>query len=263
MSPIQEFAAFDGKTYAAATRRVYLAAAKKALKLVAQDTAETLSHEELRDLLRENMAQKRLPKALKVGPFLAFLESKIPRIPVETPSYEPIRNWVLERIEDETKSGGRNSIQKRRDLAMLAGLCASPGRGSPRHWPKKALTVTRQGGGYTVKLWDRTVTTPGLVLALLYWDTWRQRLDRPDQSRIYRKDWAYSDLLFPDSRGGVMKKWAMHDALKRLAIKGEDRVVRLTPELVRQAFLKIAAPPETKGKPLELGGRRGGGDSLI
>jgi hypothetical protein len=263
MNPIQEFAGFNGKAYAAATRRVYLAAAKKALKLLGQDLAEAVSHEELRDLIRENLAQKRLPKSLKIGPFLAFLESKIPQMPVEIPTYEPIRNWVLERIEDETKSRGRTSIQQRRDLAMLAGLCASPQRGSPRHWPKKALTVCRQGGGYTVKLWDRTVPTPCLALALLYWNTWRQRLDRPDQSRIYRKDWAHSDLLFPDSRGGVMKKWAMHDALKRLAIKGEDRVVRLTPELVRQAFLKIAAPPETKGKPLELGGRRGGGDSLI
>ena len=242
MNPIQEFAAFDGEAYAAATRRVYLAAAKKALKILGKDSAQAVSYEEVLDLLRESLAQKRLPKSLKIGPFLAFLESKIPRIPVEIPSYELIRNWVLERIEDETKSGGRTSIQKRRDLAMLASLCASPQKGSPRHWPKKALTVTRQGGRYTVKLWDRTVTTPGLALTLLYWDTWRQRLDRPDQSRIYRKDWAYSDLLFPDSRGGVMKKWAMQDALRRLAIKGEERVVRLTPELVRQAFLQTAAP---------------------
>jgi hypothetical protein len=242
MNPIQEFAAFNGKAYAASTRRVYLAAAKKALKLLGQDSAEAVSHEELRDLLRENLARKRLLQSLKIGPFLAFLESKIPQIPVETPSYEPIRNWVLERIEDETKISGRTSIQKRRDLAMVAGLCASPRRGSPRHWPKKALTVTRQGGEYSVKLWDRTVTTSGLALALLYWNTWRQRLDRPDQSRIYRKDWACSDLLFPDSRGGVMKKWAMHDALRRLAINGEEWVVRLTPELVRQAFLQTAAP---------------------
>jgi hypothetical protein len=244
MDPIQEFAAFKGKAYAAATRRVYLAAAKKALKLLGQDLHEAVSYEELRDLLRENVAQKRLPKSLKIGPFLAFLESEIPQIASEIRSYERIRNWILERIEDETKSGGRTSIQKRRDLAMLAGLCASPQTGSPRHWPKKALTVTSQGGGYTVKLWDRTVTTPCLALALLYWNTWRQRLDRPDQSRIYRKDWAYSDLLFPDSRGRVMKKWAMHDALRRLAIKGEERVVRLTPELVRQAFLQTAAPPD-------------------
>lgn len=243
MNPIQEFAAFHGNAYAAATRRVYLAAAKKALKLLGRDPAEAVSHEELRDLFRENLTQKRLPKSLRIGPFLAFLESKNPQIPVELP-YEVIRNWVLERIENETKSGGRTSIQKRRDLAMLAGLCASPRRGSPRHWPKKALTVSRQGGVYTVKLWDRTVTTPGLALALLYWDTWRQRLDRPDQSRIYRKDWAYSDLLFPDSKGRVMKKWAMHDALRRLAINGQNTVVRLTPELVRQAFLQTAAPPD-------------------
>jgi hypothetical protein len=34
MNPIEEFAAFEGKVYAATTRRVYLSAAKKALKII-------------------------------------------------------------------------------------------------------------------------------------------------------------------------------------------------------------------------------------
>jgi hypothetical protein len=27
-----------------------------------------------------------------------------------------------------------------------------------------------------------------------YWHSWRERLDRPGQSRLHRKEWAYSDL---------------------------------------------------------------------
>jgi hypothetical protein len=33
MNPFKEFAAFEGKVYAATTKRVYLSAAKKALKI--------------------------------------------------------------------------------------------------------------------------------------------------------------------------------------------------------------------------------------
>ena len=59
MNPIDEFAAFEGKVYAATTQRVYLSAAKKALKIVGK-TAETCgSYEELLALLRENLAQKK------------------------------------------------------------------------------------------------------------------------------------------------------------------------------------------------------------
>jgi site-specific recombinase XerD len=75
-------------------------------------------------------------------------------------------------------------------------------------------------------------------LALLYWHTWRERLDRPEQSRIYRKAWAYSDLLFPNSKGEALTKYAMRNAVSRLSVRGEARI-RLTPGMVRQAFLQL------------------------
>ena len=80
--------------------------------------------------------------------------------------------------------------------------------------------------------------TPALALALLYWHTWRERLDRPEQSRMHRKAWAYSDLLFPNSRGESLKKQVVHDALLRLGKQPEEGP-RLTPELIRQAFLRL------------------------
>ena len=240
MNPIEEFAAFEGKVYAETTRRVYLSAAKKTLKIVGRTPENCGSYEELLALLRENLAQKRLPKALRIAPFLSFLDSKIPKEPQDIPDYGPIRAWVIDRIEKGTKATRKALHFIRRDLAMLACLCVAPEKGSPRSWPKGALAVARKGGGFEVKLWDKPVDTPGLALALLYWHTWRERLDRPEQSRLHRKAWAYSDLLFPNSRGETLTKHAMRNALSRLGVRAEGGV-RLTPELVRKAFLQLEA----------------------
>jgi hypothetical protein len=199
MSPIKEFAAFEGKVYAATTRRVYLSAAKKALTIVGKTPENCGSYQELLASLRENLPQKHLPKGLRIAPFLRFLDSKIPKKPENIPDYGPIRAWVIDHI-----------------------------------------AIARKGGGFEVKLWDKPVEAPGLALALLYWHTWRERLDRPEQSRLHRKGWAYSDLLFPNSKGEVLGRQAIHDALSRLSVQGEGGV-RLTPELIRQAFLQLKA----------------------
>jgi hypothetical protein len=78
MNPFKEFAAFEGKLYAASTRRVYLSAVKKALKIAGKTPDDCGSYEELLALLRETQAKQKLPKALKIGPFVSFLDSKIP-----------------------------------------------------------------------------------------------------------------------------------------------------------------------------------------
>src|SRR5208282_1571113 len=240
MNPIKEFAAFQGKTYAATTRRVYLNAAKKALKIAGKTPENCGSYEELLALLRENRSQKKFPKTLRIAPFLSFLDSKIPKTSADIPDYGPLRAWVIDRVDKETRTTRKALHFIRRDLAMLACLCVAPEKGSPRRWPKTSLTVARKGGGFEVKLWDKPVDTPGLALALLYWHTWRERLDRPEQSRLHRKGWAYSDLLFPNSKGEVLGRQAIHDALSRLSVQGEGGV-RLTPELIRQAFLQLKA----------------------
>ena len=68
-------------------------------------------------------------------------------------------------------------------------------------------------------------------MTLLYWHSWRRRLDRLEQSRLHRKDWADSQLLFPNSQCEALKKQGLHDALSRLDV----------PELVRKAFLQLKA----------------------
>jgi len=240
MNPLEDFAGFEGKVYAATTRRVYLSAAKKAFKIIGKTPENCGSYQELLASLRENLAQKKLPKALRIGPLLSFLDSKLPKKPEDIPDYGPIRAWVIDQIVKETRETRKALHFIRRDLAMLACLCVAPEKGSPRSWPKGALAVVRKAGGFEVKLWDKPVDTPGLALALLYWHTWRERLDRPEQSRLHRKAWACSDLLFPNSKGEVLGKQSMHDALSRLSVQSEGPV-RLTPELIRQAFLQLKA----------------------
>jgi len=78
MNPLEEFAGFEGKVYAATTRRVYLSAAKKAFKIIGKTPENCGSYQELLASLRENLAQKKLPKALRIGPLLSFLDSKLP-----------------------------------------------------------------------------------------------------------------------------------------------------------------------------------------
>jgi hypothetical protein len=228
--------------FASPTRRLYVSAMRKALALVAEKAPDCESCERLLSVLRSERQEKRLPKGLRITPFLRFLESKKgsaskegERSPAEL---EVLRAWVVDRIEEETKVGNP-SIYLRRDLGMLAGLCVAPEKGSPRKWPKSALTTINGSQAVTARLWGKIVEPEALALPLLYWHSWRERLDRPEQSRLYRKSWAYSEYLFPNSKGEPLQKQALHNALARLTVPGEDRV-RLTPEEIREAFLIVS-----------------------
>jgi len=239
MDPIEEFEAFEGKAYSESTRRVYLSAAKKALRLLRIAPDKCGSYEELSCLLHQALADGTLPKTLRIGAFLSFLESKNPGVRVEEPDYGPVRTWILDRIERETKAVREASHYVRRDLALLACLCLAPDEGAPRRWPKSALTVAREKGGrFMVKLWGKEVEGGGLAVTLLYWHTWRERLDRPEQRRMYRKAWAYSDLLFPASNGGPLTKHALRNALLRLTAGG-DGPAGVTPGMIRRAFIQL------------------------
>ena len=78
MNPIKKFAAFEDRNYAASTRRVYVSAAKKALKLIGKTPEDCESYEELLELLH-GIGQKKLPTSLRIASFLSFLDSKIPK----------------------------------------------------------------------------------------------------------------------------------------------------------------------------------------
>src|SRR3984893_13901124 len=90
------------------------------------------------------------------------------------------------------------SIVSRRDLGLIAAICAAPARGTPRKWPQNCLTIAET----EVVLWDVAIQEPCFALALRFWHVWRERLARPDQRRLYRKSlqWSQSRLLFPGPR---------------------------------------------------------------
>jgi hypothetical protein len=239
MNAPDEFAALCLSRFNTSTQRVYVSAMKKALRIINKKPSECHSYDELLSLLKTQQAASKVFKGLRLRPFLRFLESRIPGLPEPREKSDEenrtLRVWVVDRIEEETKVGNP-SIYLRRDLAMLAGLCLAPEKGSPRKWPKSALTPVNGSQAVTVCLWGKLVEVEALALPLLYWHAWRERLDRPEQSRLYRKNWAYSEYLFPNSKGEPLKKQALHNALARLSVPGEGRI-GLTPEEIREAFL--------------------------
>ena len=213
---VRDFAAFKGKEYASSSRRVYVAAAKKALKFLGDTARQCTSGDDLLALLAERRAMGEIPPTLRLTPFLEFVQSGTAgAIKVDL---GPIRAWIIASVHKDTKTPTQTSYLIRRDLAMVSGLCLAPEKKSPRHWPRSALAVTKLGSGrFRISLWDQEVAQEGLGLPLLYWHFWRERLARPEQSRLQRKEkWAFSDLLFPNSQGRELQRQVLHDALSRM-----------------------------------------------
>jgi hypothetical protein len=104
MNPIKEFAAFHGNISSASTRRVYVSAAKKEVNIQGSTPDNCGSYEELLSSWREKLLRKKIPKALRIAPFLGFLKSKTSEISVERPDYEPIRICMVDRIGKQTKA---------------------------------------------------------------------------------------------------------------------------------------------------------------
>ena len=128
------------------------------------------------------------------------------------------------------------SIASRRDLGLIAALCAAPARGSPRKWPENCLKIADT----EVLLWDAPIKAPCFAISLRFWHAWRERLARPDQRRLYRKSlqWSQSQLLFPGPNGAPLGRAALHNALRRLNAAGErSSIGPITPEKIRVAFL--------------------------
>jgi hypothetical protein len=140
-------------------------------------------------------------------------------------------------VAKQMRSVKNPSIATRRDMALIAALCAAPARGSPRKWPESCLTIV----GNEVLLWDAPIREPCFALALRFWRAWRERLARPDQRRLYRKSlrWSQSRFLFPGPHGALLGRAALHNALRRLDLAGEPGSIGpITPEKIRVAFLR-------------------------
>jgi hypothetical protein len=228
-----------------ATRRVYVAAAKRAIRSAHLELWQCPSTGELLASLGEFPTEKKA----RISPFLNFLflgNGELEEL-VSDEDSAALQNWVIQRLAKQMRSEKNPSITTRRDLGLIAALCAAPGRGTPRKWPENSLKIE----GREVLLWDAAIEEPCFAVSLRFWHTWRERLARPDQRRLYRKslNWSQSRLLFPGPNGAPLSRAALHNALRRLNAGGErNSSWPITPEKIRAAFL-LRDPLSSEGDP--------------
>jgi hypothetical protein len=214
------------------TRRVYVAGARAAIRAAGLELWQSPSATDLLASIGASPAKKRI----RISLFLDFLGREEPKNSLSEQDSMALQNWVIQRLAKEMRSGKNPSIATRRDAALIAALCMAPAKGTPRKWPENCLKVE----GRKVLLWDRAIEEPCFALSLHFWHAWRERLDRPDQRRLYRKSlgWCQSKLLFPGPNGAPLSRAALHNALRRLNLAGErSSIGPITPEKIRAAFL--------------------------
>jgi hypothetical protein len=222
------------RTYRPSTRRVYVAGARAAIRAASLNLWESPS---ATDLLA-SIEKSPTPAKARISPFLTFLVATNSEPSASDQDLAALRTAVIERIAQQMRLAKNPSIASRRDLGLIAAICAAPARGTPRKWPVNCLTTTET----QVLLWEVAVQEPCFALALRFWHVWRERLARPDQRRLYRKSlgWSQSRLLFPGPGGAPLGRAALHNALRRLSVAGErsSSIGPITPEKIRAAFLR-------------------------
>jgi hypothetical protein len=222
------------------TRRVYVAGARAAIRAASLELWQSPSAADLLASIGKSPTEKRA----RISPFLDFLGGGGPKQSVSDEESAALQNWVIETIAKQMRFGKNPSIANRRDMALIAAICAAPARGTPRRWPQNCLKITET----EVLLWDAPIQQPCFAISLRFWHGWRERLARPDQRRLYRKSlrWSQSRLLFPGPDGAPLGRAALHNALRRLNEAGErSSIGPITPEKIRVAFLF--------GDPLKVG----------
>ena len=215
------------------TRRVYVAGARAAIRAASLEPWQSPS----RNQLLASIGKSPTGKRARISPFLDFLGGGGPKQSVSDEDSAALQNWVIQTIVKQMRFVKNPSIATRRDMALIAAICAAPARGTPRKWPQNCLKITET----EVLLWDVAIQEPCFALALRFWHVWRERLARPDQRRLYRKSlkWSQSRLLFPGPTGAPLGRAALHNALRRLSVAGERSSSQpITPEKIRAAFLR-------------------------
>jgi hypothetical protein len=215
------------------TRRVYVAGARAAIRAASLELWQCPSATDLLASIGKSPTEKRA----RISPFLDFLGGGSPKQSVSDEDSAALQNWVIQGIAKQVRFVKNPSIASRRDLGLIAAICAVPARGSPRKWPENCLKITEN----EVLLWEVAIQEPCFALALRFWHAWRERLARPDQRRLYRKSfqWSQSRLLFPGPNGAPLGRAALHNALRRLSVAGERSSIQpITPEKIRAAFLR-------------------------
>src|SRR5260221_123446 len=113
------------------TRRVYVAGAKAAIRATGLELSQSCSFCELLASIRKSPTEKRA----RISPFLDFLNDGRPKTSVSDEDIAGLQNWVIQTLGKQIRLVKKPSITTRRDMALIASVCAAPARGTPYKWP--------------------------------------------------------------------------------------------------------------------------------
>jgi hypothetical protein len=161
-----------------------VAGARAAIRAASLELWQSPSTNEL-----SSIGKSPIEKRARISPFLDFLDGGRSKESVSDEEKAALQNWVIQTIAKQMRFGKNPSIAARRDMALIAAICAAPARGTPRNWPQNCLKITDA----EVLLWDVAIEEPPcFAISLRFWHAWRERLARPDQRRLYRKSLKWS-----------------------------------------------------------------------
>lgn len=243
---VLEFEASLPKEYTPVTRRVYVAAAKRALRVIAPELTGDIPRGTLFLKLHHAPWTKSNPRPPRVERFLGFLSQAYPAVRIDL---SLLREKIVRGLGRGTRNARLPSLRHRRNLAFLAALCAAPKRPNPRTWPRKCLRMQ----GQATFLWDCEVPFAEFAEALRLWVAWRDRLAHETPRKVVRRppNWGESPWLFPGRNGKAMAAPRAHLVLKEAIAFCLDQgdaplpwtggpthfgPLPLTPDLVRTAF---------------------------
>ncbi len=112
------------------TRRVYVAGARAAITAASLELWQSPSTDELLASIAKSPTEKR------ISPFLGFLGGGGPKQSVSDEEIAALQNWVIQTIAKQMRFVKNPSIASRRDMALIAAICAAPARGLLENGPK-------------------------------------------------------------------------------------------------------------------------------
>ena len=134
--------------------------AKAAIRAACLELWQSYSSNDLLALIRESPTEKR------ISPFLDFLGDGEPKNSLSDEDIEGLQNWVIQTLSRVQIRGVKQpSLTSRRDLALIAAICAAPARDTPRKWPVNCLQVREN----QVFLWDAHIQEPCFAISLRFW----------------------------------------------------------------------------------------------
>ena len=110
------------RTYSPSTRRIYVAGARTAIRCAHLELWQCPSTGELLASLGQSPTEKKA----RISPFLNFLGGGELKELVSDENSAALQNWVIQTLAKEMRSVKNPSIATRRDLGLIAALCAAP-----------------------------------------------------------------------------------------------------------------------------------------